>query len=96
MEKLSTCDLREKDVVNVCDGRNLGCVTDFIIDTCEGKITALIVPRVSGFLGLACKGDIIIPWCKIECIGADTILVKIPPEELLPPKEEKKKKKSFW
>ena len=44
MEKLSTCDLREKDVVNVCDGRNLGCVTDFIIDTCEGKITALIVP----------------------------------------------------
>ena len=30
---------------------------------------------------LAADDDIVIPWCKIECIGEDTILVRLTVEE---------------
>jgi YlmC/YmxH family sporulation protein len=92
MERLSTCELREKDVVNVCDGAILGSPCDFEFDLKEGRITALILPKPSGFLGLCRKNDLIIPWCRIECIGEDTILVKIPPSEYRDNECEKKKR----
>ena len=77
MERISTWKLRDKDVINLCDGKNLGCPEDFEINICDGRITALIVSRPSGFLGLSHDKDIIIPWNKIECIGNDAILVRI-------------------
>lgn len=92
-ERWSSCELSQKQIVNVCDGSNLGCASDFEIDICDGRITALIVSRPSGFLWLCHDCDLIIPWCDIERIGEDTILVKIPPERCRPP--EKKKKKHF-
>ena len=81
MERLSTCDLREKNVVNVCDGVIIGTPCDFEFDLREGRITAIIVPRHCGFLGFGRKNDVIIPWSKIECIGEDAILVRISPNE---------------
>ena len=95
MERLSTCDLREKEVVNVCDGVRLGCPCDFEFDIREGRITALIVPRPSGFFGFCRDDDIIIPWCKIECIGADTILVRLTAEECCRYDNDKRKRKGF-
>ena len=92
MERLSTCDLRDKEVVNVCDGTRLGCPIDFEFDCKDGRITAIIVPRPSGFLGICRDKDIIIPWCKIECIGSDTILVRLAPEEYCLCDKEKRKK----
>ena len=35
--------LREKDVINICDGRRLGFICDFVIDTDCGKICAVYV-----------------------------------------------------
>lgn len=96
MERFSTCELREKEVINVCNGTRLGCPCDFEFDACDGRIMALIVPRGSGFLGLGRGDDIVIPWCKIECIGADTILVKLSPEDYLDRDRDKKKRKNFW
>lgn len=81
MERLSTCELREKNVVNICDGVIIGAPCDFEFDLKEGRITAIIVSGSSGFLGLCRKNDIIIPWSKIECIGEDTILVRMLPNE---------------
>lgn len=81
MERLSTCDLRNKEVVNVCDGARLGCPSDFEFDAKDGRICAIVIARQGGFLGLWREGDIIIPWCKIECIGTDTILVRLTPGE---------------
>ena len=78
----------------MCDGTNLGCATDFEIDLCDGRITALIVPRPCGFLWLSHEHDLIIPWSKIECIGDDTILVKLPRE--MCDFGEKKKKKNWF
>ena len=95
MERFNTCDLREKEVVNVCDGTRLGCPCDFEFNVCDGRITALVVPRGGGFFGLGRNDDIIIPWCKIECIGSDAILVKLSPDEYRS-REKDKKKRGFW
>ena len=97
MQRFSTCELREKEVVNLCDGTKLGCPSDFEFDLCDGKITALVVPRSSGFLGFHHLNDLVIPWHKIECIGEDAILVRLLPADCMCAAEDKKrKKKSFW
>ncbi len=95
MERFNTCDLREKEVINLCDGTRLGCPCDFEFNSCDGRIVALIVPRGGGFLGLGRAHDLIIPWNKIECIGEDAILVRLSPHEIFPPDCDKKKR-NFW
>ncbi|MBQ8848839.1 MAG: YlmC/YmxH family sporulation protein [Clostridia bacterium] len=81
MERFSTCELREKEVINLCDGTRLGCPCDFEFNVYEGVITAIIIPRPSGFLGLSRANDLVIPWERIECIGTDAILVRMPSDE---------------
>ena len=94
MERFSTCDLRDKEVVNICDGARLGYPSDFEFNVSDGRITALVVPRGGGFFGLG-NNDIVIPWCKIECIGSDAILVRLSAEDYLPRVRERKKR-GFW
>ncbi len=97
MERFNTCDLREKEVINMCDGAKLGCPTDFEFNVCDGKITALIIAGQGGFLGFGQSEDLIIPWCKIECIGEDAILVKLLPSDFPICNDDKKRhKKSLW
>ena len=93
MERLSTCDLREKEVINLCDGARLGCPSDFEFEACDGKITALVLARPSGFLGLGHSHELRIPWDRIECLGEDAILVRLSVSECCPPP---KKKKRSW
>ena len=84
-------DFREKEVVNVCDGKKLGCVAEVEFNVCDGKLTAIVVPVEGGFLGLGSKGRIVIPWDKIVRIGEDVILVNT--EGLCPVSRKKKDKK---
>ncbi|MGN0453260.1 MAG: YlmC/YmxH family sporulation protein [Ruminococcus sp.] len=69
-------ELRHKEVINSANGCRIGFADDIEIDTCTSKVKSIIVfgrPRCFGLLG---KGeDVIIPWCDIELIGEDTILV---------------------
>lgn len=95
-ERFNTCDLREKEVINLCDGSKLGCPCDFEFNRCDGRITALVVPRAGGFLGIGKGNDLVIPWCKIECIGEDAILVRLSAAELSLSDAERRKKKGFW
>ena len=82
MKRCSTADLRNLEIINLCDGTRLGYACDFEFDREDARILALVVPRSNGFLGHK-KGDqLIIPWCNIECIGEDTILVKLSQQEL--------------
>ena len=74
MGNCSSANFREKEVINACDGKRLGFVTDIEFDVCDGRITAIVVPVKSGFLGLKCE-DVVIPWNKICKIGEDVILV---------------------
>ena len=38
------CELREREVINICSGRRLGCVADVEINVCDGTVEAIIVP----------------------------------------------------
>ena len=73
----STCELRDKDVINVCDGNRLGQVADFEIDPSCGRICALIVSpdTVAGML--FSKNRIRVPWDRIVRIGKDAVLVDV-------------------
>ena len=75
----SFCSLKSKCVINVSDGKNLGNITDIIIDIYTGKILAIIVPSTTkSFLNIfKSTNNIIIPYNHICKIGEDTILVDI-------------------
>ena len=92
MERMTTCDLRNKEVVNICDGVRIGYPSDFEFDMLDGRICAIVVPRSSGFFGFFHGDEIVIPWHKIECIGSDAILVRLDRSEYIDPSREKKKK----
>lgn len=82
MEIISTNDLRNKEIINLCDGGRLGFACDFEFNKCTAEIVGLILEQESGFLGLGRGERIVIPWCKIQCIGEDTILVNFTSHEL--------------
>ncbi len=77
MEKeLTFCELREREVVNVADGRKLGRVYDLTF-VC-GKITGLIVPGERKFLkNVTGSESIFIPWQSVLKIGSDVILIDL-------------------
>lgn len=78
------CELRDKEVINVCSGRKLGCAMDVEINVCTGEVEALIVPgpgKICGFFGTDC--EYVIPFCCIRKIGPDIILVEIQEEKFL-------------
>ena len=69
-------DLRQKEVINIKDGSRLGYVDDVEFEVASGQIIAIIIYGQSRFFGLFGKcDDYIIPWCDIEKIGEDTVLV---------------------
>lgn len=70
--------LKNKEVINICDGTRLGYVCDIEIDLCDGKICTLIIPRDCGLFSFSKCRNICIPWRKIERIGDDIILVNMP------------------
>ena len=37
------CELKEKEVINVCSGRRLGCIADVEINICTGEIEAIVI-----------------------------------------------------
>lgn len=71
-------DFRQKEVVNMRDGRKLGVIVDMEFDLHAGRITAIVVPGPNKLMSFF-KGDNdhVIPWEKIKKIGDDVILVDI-------------------
>ena len=77
------CDLREKEVINICDGERLGFVEDVEFDLCTGKITHIIIPGPCKFFGvLSREEEYIIEICHICKIGTDLILVEVNKERV--------------
>ena len=93
MTKCTYSALRQKEVINLCDGRRLGFVCDMEFDLCDGKITAIVVPGDSGFFGLGRCTATVIPWEKIETIGSDAILVRAEHIPCCPAHEEEGRRK---
>ena len=82
MREIITTDLFCMEVINLCDGGRIGYPSALEFCAEDGRVTALIIPRDCGFLGLGKTERYRIPWCRIECIGEDTVLVKLTAAEL--------------
>ncbi len=92
---VNASELREKEVVNTCDGKRLGYICDYRIDTDCGKICAIFVSeQMFGLLGG--KNPLCIPWEKIVCIGEDTVLVQMPSVRCEPCEGRREKKRCGW
>jgi len=82
VKRFSTVDLRQLEIINLCDGARLGYACDFEFDCEDARILALVITGSCGFFGFGREDDLIIPWNKIECIGEDTILVKLTSQDI--------------
>lgn len=82
MKLYSFIQLTHKDVINLCTGQKLGCVHDIEINTKDQTVVSIVLPGEGNLLGFGKATELVIPWCKIECIGEDAILVRLTTEEL--------------
>lgn len=93
--ELSFCELRAKEVVNICDGKKMGNIIDLIFDSSCARITGLVVPGEKSFLSIfKSSSDIFIPYNRIRKIGTDIILVELTPVNTLAKDKENKVKTS--
>ncbi len=70
-------ELKNKEVINVKDGKRLGFVCDIEISSQDGKILSLILPPQKSRLFFAGDDDITVKWENIKKIGDDIILVDL-------------------
>ena len=76
--ELSFCELKAKEVINVCDGTSLGHINDLIIDVNCARVVAIVVPMQKTIWGFfKSNNDMIIPFNRIVKIGKDVILVQL-------------------
>ena len=73
--------LRAKEVIRLCDAESIGCVSDLMFDPANGCICALCVVPSNGWCTVFSSERTVIPWEKIRCIGRDTVLADVQPED---------------
>ena len=77
-------DLKEKEVINMCDCRRLGFVSDVVFEFPSGCIVAFIVPGPGHICGIFGRDtEYVIPFACVRQIGSDIILVEVKVEEIL-------------
>ena len=66
------CELRDKEVINVCDGERLGNVCDIDFDEKTGQICTLIIPGPCKVLGILGRDhEYIVPYQCVCRIGSE-------------------------
>lgn len=78
-------ELKQKEVINVIDGKHLGKVCDISFTFPKGDVLGFTVTGCKGFR--FSKQEIFLPLKSIVKIGQDAVLVKFGKEESPPPKE---------
>lgn len=78
---LSTDKLKNKEVINISDGRSLGFVSDIEVNLEKGVIEGIIIPAERGLFAWFHKGeeDMMIRWENVRTVGDDVILVETEP-----------------
>ena len=76
-------ELKQKEVINVADGRHLGRVCDLSFTFPEGKIIGLTVTGCKGFKFT--KQEVFLPLKCIVKIGEDAVLVNLSDDAPPPP-----------
>ena len=76
---LNTDEIRNKEVINIFDGKSLGYVYDIEINLQAGTIDGIVLPGSRGIFNLFGKGeeDIVIKWSDVKTVGVDVILVDV-------------------
>lgn len=76
---LNTDEIRNKEVINIFDGKSLGYVCDIEINLQAGTIDGIVLPGSRGIFNLFSKGeeDIVIRWSDVKTVGEDVILVDV-------------------
>ena len=80
---MSFSEIKQKDVINISDGRKLGRPIDLILND-DACVQALVVPGRGGGLPGLFRQDregCVIPWERVRRIGDDVILVEVDVEE---------------
>lgn len=81
---MRVCELREKEVINICDGERLGNVCDVDFEVKTGRILNIIIPGPCKVLGILGRDqEYIIAYSQIQRIGTDVILVEVEREKCL-------------
>ena len=82
---LSTDKLKNKEVINITDGRSLGFVGDIEVDLERGAIGGIVIPVERSIFGWIRRSeeDMIIRWEKVKTIGDDVILVDLGPKDVV-------------
>lgn len=80
-------ELRQKEVINIADGKHLGKVCDLKFIFPEGSVTGVSVTGCKGFKFT--KQEVYIPLKCITKIGEDAVLVNISDAPPPPPKPQK-------
>ena len=76
---IRTCDLRQKEVINIRNAEKLGYIRDVEINFADGKIDAVIVPKRGGILNLfSTEKEYEISWSDIIKVGKEVVLVDYP------------------
>lgn len=76
---LNTENIKNKEVINIHDGKSLGYVYDIEINLKEGKIEGLVLPGERSFLNFFGRDseELVIKWKHVKTIGDDVILVDV-------------------
>lgn len=78
------CELKEKEVINICDGCRLGYVCDLEFERTSGKIIAIIIPEEGKCWSIfSHPREYRVPWKCITKIGDDIILIQVDIEDIL-------------
>ncbi|MCB6992059.1 YlmC/YmxH family sporulation protein [bacterium 210820-DFI.6.37] len=77
---LNTENIKNKEVINIYDGKSMGFVYDIEINLKEGKIEGIVLPGQRGLFNIFGREseDIVIKWKNVKTIGEDVILVDLP------------------
>lgn len=77
---LNTENIKNKEVINIYDGKSLGYVYDIEINLKEGRIEGIVLPGERGFFHIFGKDedDFVIKWKNVKTVGEDVILVDVP------------------
>lgn len=76
---LNTENIKNKEVINIRDGKSLGFVYDIEINLEAGRIDGIVLPGERGFFNLFGKEseDLVIKWSNVKTVGDDVILVDV-------------------
>lgn len=75
----STEEIKNKEVINIYDGRSMGYVSDIEINLETGALEGIIIPSPKNFFNIFGRSeeDYVVKWENIKTIGDDVILVDI-------------------